>query len=181
MSVRVDPQFLTEIKKYGAVNVEKCFNCGTCTATCPLSTDSETFPRRLIRYAQLGLKEKLSPKINWPVVSAAVFLLGIYGGFILMWAYLAILGRGRASGMPRASILFTLVCFVFIMGFDGINAFFYDTSFFQLPFELPHLYTPRLDLRLSTGLLCGIALRNRFQTLRRSKERQTNHHDQQYG
>jgi len=59
MTVRVDPQFLTKIKKYGAVNVEKCFNCGNCTAICPLSTDSETFPRRLIRYAQLGLKEKL--------------------------------------------------------------------------------------------------------------------------
>ena len=59
--------------------------------------------------------------------------------------------------MPRASILVTLVSFVAMMGFDGINAFFYDTSFFQLPIELPHLYTPRLDLRLSTGLICGIA------------------------
>ena len=58
MTVRVDPQFLTEMKKYGAVNVEKCFNCGNCTAICPLSTSSETFPRRLIRYAQLGLKEQ---------------------------------------------------------------------------------------------------------------------------
>lgn len=74
-----------------------------------------------------------------------------------MWAYLAILGRGRASGMPRVSILFASVCFIAIMGFDGINAFFYDTSFFQMPIELPHLYTPRLDLRLGTGLLCGIA------------------------
>lgn len=59
--------------------------------------------------------------------------------------------------MPRVSILVTLVCFVAIMGFDGVNAFFYDTSFFQLPIELPFLYTPRLDLRLGTGLLCGIA------------------------
>jgi ferredoxin len=59
MTVRVDPQFLTELKKYGAMNVEKCFNCGNCTAICPLSTDSETFPRRIIHYAQLGLKEKL--------------------------------------------------------------------------------------------------------------------------
>ncbi len=66
MSVRVDPQFLTELKKYGAVNVEKCFNCGNCTAICPLSTNSETFPRRLIRYAQLGLKEPLlSSKELW--------------------------------------------------------------------------------------------------------------------
>ena len=59
MSARVDPQFLTEIKKYGALNIEACFNCGNCTAICPLSTNGETFPRRLIRYAQLGLKEPL--------------------------------------------------------------------------------------------------------------------------
>jgi quinone-modifying oxidoreductase, subunit QmoC len=59
MTVRVDPQFLTKIKKYGALNVEKCFNCGNCTAICPLSTDTETFPRRLIHYAQLGLNEPL--------------------------------------------------------------------------------------------------------------------------
>ena len=62
---------------------------------------------------------------------------GIYAGFLLTWAYVAILGRGRASGAPRASILFALVCFIFIMGFDGINAFLYDTSFYQLPLELP--------------------------------------------
>ena len=59
MSARVDPQFLTEIKKYGALNIEACFNCGNCTAICPLSINGETFPRRLIRYAQLGLKEQL--------------------------------------------------------------------------------------------------------------------------
>jgi len=59
MSARVDPQLLLELKKYGAVSVEKCFNCGNCTASCPLSTNGETFPRRLIRYAQLGMKKPL--------------------------------------------------------------------------------------------------------------------------
>jgi len=83
--------------------------------------------------------------------------LGIYGGFILIWEYLALLGRGRASGVPRVSILFTLVCFVTIMGVDGINAFFYDTYVLHFPIELPHLYTPVLELRLGTGLLCGYA------------------------
>jgi hypothetical protein len=82
---------------------------------------------------------------------------GIYAGFLATWAYLAILGRGRASGVPSASILLALVLFVFAMGADGLNAFFYDTSFFQMPIELPHLYTPSLQLRLGTGLLCGIA------------------------
>jgi ferredoxin len=66
MTVRVDPQFLAKLKKYGTVNVEKCFNCGNCTAICPLSTDSETFPRRLIHYAQLGVNERLlSSKELW--------------------------------------------------------------------------------------------------------------------
>lgn len=82
---------------------------------------------------------------------------GIYAGFVLMWAYFAILGRGRASGVPQASILVTLVLFVFIMGFDGLNAFFYDTSFLQMPIQIPYLYMPLLQLRLGTGLLCGIA------------------------
>jgi ferredoxin len=66
VSARVDPQFITEIKRYGAINVEKCFNCGNCTAICPLSITGETFPRRMIRYAQLGLKEPLlSSKELW--------------------------------------------------------------------------------------------------------------------
>ena len=66
MSARVDPNLLSEIKKYGTVSVEKCFNCGNCTAICPLSTNGETFPRRIIRYAQLGLKEPLlSSKELW--------------------------------------------------------------------------------------------------------------------
>ena len=34
MSTRVDPDLLTELKKYGDINVEACFNCGNCTAIC---------------------------------------------------------------------------------------------------------------------------------------------------
>jgi ferredoxin/nitrate reductase gamma subunit len=66
MSTRVDPRLLAEIKKYGTVNIEKCYNCGNCTAICPLSSNGETFPRRMIRYAQLGLKKPLlSSKELW--------------------------------------------------------------------------------------------------------------------
>jgi ferredoxin len=59
MSHRVDPDFLLELKRYGDVNIETCFNCGNCSAVCPLSSEEETFPRRMIRYAQLGMPEKL--------------------------------------------------------------------------------------------------------------------------
>ena len=66
MATRSDPNLLQDLKKFGGVYVESCFNCGNCTATCPLSSDSESFPRKMIRYAQLGLRDKLlSSKELW--------------------------------------------------------------------------------------------------------------------
>jgi ferredoxin len=59
MSYRADPLFLVELQKYGDVNIEACFNCGNCTAVCPLSSGEESFPRRMIRYAQIGTKDRL--------------------------------------------------------------------------------------------------------------------------
>ena len=58
-AVRVDPALLPQIKEYGAFDVDACFNCGNCTAVCPLSAGDAAFPRRIIRYAQVGLKEEL--------------------------------------------------------------------------------------------------------------------------
>jgi quinone-modifying oxidoreductase subunit QmoC len=59
MSQRVDPNLLNELKEYGAVGIEKCFNCGNCTAICPLTSDDHLFPRDMIRYAQLGLRDHI--------------------------------------------------------------------------------------------------------------------------
>jgi ferredoxin len=59
MGVRVDPQVITELAIYGGDTVSKCFNCGNCTAACSLTDQDAVFPRRYIRYIQLGLKEKM--------------------------------------------------------------------------------------------------------------------------
>jgi ferredoxin len=59
MSNRVDPNLLLEIKEYGEIKVEACFNCGNCTAVCSLTEDGHPFPRNTIRLAQLGLKDQL--------------------------------------------------------------------------------------------------------------------------
>jgi ferredoxin len=64
MAARVDPNFVNELKEYGAVGVENCFNCGNCTAICPLSSDEHTFPRDMIRLSQLGLKEHILAKTD---------------------------------------------------------------------------------------------------------------------
>ena len=59
MSDRVNPDLLVELKEYGDIKVEACFNCGNCTAVCPLSTNETPFPRNNIRLLQLGLKDKM--------------------------------------------------------------------------------------------------------------------------
>ncbi|MEW5718196.1 MAG: DUF2085 domain-containing protein [Chloroflexota bacterium] len=80
---------------------------------------------------------------------------GMYVGFLAVWAYLAVIGRGRAKGMPPPPILVTLILFVGVMGFDGVNAFAFDLHK-NVPL-IPYLYEPRLQLRLATGFLTGIA------------------------
>ncbi len=66
MSVLVDAGLLQDIKKFGAADVSECFSCGNCTAICPLSGNDGTFPRRMIRYAQVGMKDALlSSKELW--------------------------------------------------------------------------------------------------------------------
>ena len=59
MSLRVDPSLLEELKAYGDVNIEACFNCGNCTAVCPLTEDGHAFPRNAIRLVQMGLTDRL--------------------------------------------------------------------------------------------------------------------------
>jgi len=65
-AVRLDPDLLSEIKRFGAADVSACFSCGTCTASCALTDNDGTFPRRIIRYAELGMKDALvSSKELW--------------------------------------------------------------------------------------------------------------------
>jgi nitrate reductase gamma subunit/ferredoxin len=66
MTAQVDVGLYGTLQKFGAADVSACSSCGTCTATCPLVTDDATFPRRMIRYAQVGLRDRLlSSKELW--------------------------------------------------------------------------------------------------------------------
>ncbi|MCG6908585.1 MAG: 4Fe-4S dicluster domain-containing protein [Deltaproteobacteria bacterium] len=56
----VNPDLLINLKKFGVEDASACFNCGNCTAVCELSTESTPFPRKVIRYLQLGLTDKLA-------------------------------------------------------------------------------------------------------------------------
>ncbi len=58
-AVRLDLGLYPDIQRFGATDISACFSCGTCSATCPMSQTDGTFPRRIIRYAQLGMKDAL--------------------------------------------------------------------------------------------------------------------------
>ena len=59
MTEQVNTALLGELRRYGAFDVSACFNCGNCTAVCPLSNGDASFPRRMIRYGQIGDRKRL--------------------------------------------------------------------------------------------------------------------------
>ncbi len=62
--VTVNPRFAGKLKKFGAKTSTECFNCGTCTAVCPLVEEENLFPRKMIRYIQLGAEEKVKHSVE---------------------------------------------------------------------------------------------------------------------
>jgi uncharacterized membrane protein len=77
---------------------------------------------------------------------------GIYLGSVLGVAAVLGWGRARAGGFPSRGVLVTLLGFIAVMGFDGVN------SYLTLFPGLPHLYEPQNWLRLTTGMFNGLAL-----------------------
>ena len=59
MTTLMDTDLLSDVQRFGAADVSACFSCGTCTAICPLVDNDSTFPRRIIRYAQVGMRDEL--------------------------------------------------------------------------------------------------------------------------
>lgn len=74
--------------------------------------------------------------------------LGAFFGLLVFMA----MRRGRASLFPPTPILAILVIFFVLWAFDGVN------SYLTLFPGAPHLYEPRNILRVSTGILQGIAV-----------------------
>jgi ferredoxin len=62
--IPVDPSLVHEVRKYGDFDVSGCFNCGSCTVSCALSNEGPAFPRRSMRYVNLGLRESLRSSLE---------------------------------------------------------------------------------------------------------------------
>ena len=56
----MDPKFKYEVSRTpGSEKLMLCFQCGTCTADCPIARFTDSYrPRKLIRMVQLGLRDR---------------------------------------------------------------------------------------------------------------------------
>ena len=56
----LDPDFITQIQAIpGGEHLSTCIQCGTCSATCPMSIYMDYTPRRLIAMARSGFKQEV--------------------------------------------------------------------------------------------------------------------------
>lgn len=60
-SMPVDPdlEFVKTITEWGGGELKACFQCATCSVVCPLSPETNPFPRKEIIWAQWGFKDRL--------------------------------------------------------------------------------------------------------------------------
>ena len=66
VAYKVKPDLMNIIEKLGAVGISKCFDCGTCSVSCPFfdGLGKSLFPRKIIKYIKLGLEDKLISSVE---------------------------------------------------------------------------------------------------------------------
>jgi quinone-modifying oxidoreductase, subunit QmoC len=64
MAIRVNPTFIDDLDRYGAEDVQLCYQCGDCSTVCPHADEVYKFPRKSMRLLQMGLEQKLETTLE---------------------------------------------------------------------------------------------------------------------
>lgn len=66
----VGGDFLSEISRASGVEIQECYQCGKCSAGCPMADEMDILPNQVHRFIQLNLRETLfRAKAFWLCVS----------------------------------------------------------------------------------------------------------------
>ena len=69
-SARLGSPFVAQIEKISGQNLLACYQCGKCSAGCPMAAHMDILPNQIIRMSQLGMKEQLlASRAIWICVS----------------------------------------------------------------------------------------------------------------
>ena len=56
---------LRKVETISGQNLSLCYQCGKCSATCPLAPQMDLMPHLVVRYLQLGLEQVFDAKSYW--------------------------------------------------------------------------------------------------------------------
>jgi heterodisulfide reductase subunit C len=63
---KVKGDFLQKVEELSGESIWACYQCGCCSAGCPVAEEMDLLPNQVIRYVQLGLGEELlASKTIW--------------------------------------------------------------------------------------------------------------------
>ncbi len=69
-TARAEKSFVSKIEKISGQKLLACYQCGKCSAGCPMAAHMDVLPNQIIRMAQLGMKEQLlATRTIWTCVS----------------------------------------------------------------------------------------------------------------
>ena len=54
-----DQAFAKKVKEISNANLDRCYQCYTCTAGCPVAYAMDYYPHQIMRMVQLGVKDKV--------------------------------------------------------------------------------------------------------------------------
>jgi heterodisulfide reductase subunit C len=61
----VTSPLLRKVETISGQNLSLCYQCGKCSATCPLASQMDLMPHLVVRYLQLGLEQVFDAKSYW--------------------------------------------------------------------------------------------------------------------
>jgi len=61
----VTSPLLRKVETISGQNLSLCYQCGKCSATCPLAPQMDLMPHLVVRYLQLGLEQVFDAKSYW--------------------------------------------------------------------------------------------------------------------
>ena len=69
-SQRLRSEFVRKVEEISGQKLAACYQCGKCSAGCPMASAMDLLPNQVIRLAQLGLEENLADcKAIWVCAS----------------------------------------------------------------------------------------------------------------
>ena len=167
MAIRVNPMFIDDLDRFGAEDVQLCYQCGDCSTVCPHADDVYKFPRKSMRLLQMGLEKKLETTLEpWLCyycgqcstqcpreADPGETMMSLRRWLISQYDITGIARRFFKSRLTEVLTITTVALitgiFLLFYGFSGGNINIYDGEGAFLPSRFIH----RFDLTLGSVLL----------------------------